>query len=102
MKSVWKGAVERFVLNHLEKMSHTELAKWLEGDLDISKNMESTLWSLKEHKETILRELHALSPAEVWDIYQKERPENRVEDKEKAIVRIGEELQAMKSYLMSI
>ena len=102
MKSVWKGAVERFVLNHLEKMSHDELAQWLEGNADISKNMESTLFSLKEHKETILRELHALSPAEVWDMYQKERPENRVEDEMKAIVRIGEELQAMKSYLMSI
>ncbi len=40
--------------------------------------------------------------AEVWDIYQKERPGNRIEDKTKAIVRIGEELQAMKTYLMSL
>ena len=102
MKSVWKGAVERFVLNHLEKMGHDELALWLEGKTDISKNMESTLWSLREHKDTILRELHALSPAEIWDMYEKERPENRVEDKEKALVRIGDELQAMKGYLMSL
>jgi len=102
MKSVWKGAVERFVLNHLEQMGHEELARWLEGNVDISSRMESTLGSLKEHKETILRELNALSPAEVWDIYQKERPGNRIEDKTKAIVRIGEELQAMKTYLMSL
>ncbi len=102
MKSVWKGAVERFVLNHLEQMGHEELAQWLEGNIKIASNMESTLWSLKDHKETILRELNALSPSEVFDIYQKERPGNRIRDKEKAIVRIGNELEAMKTYLMSL
>ncbi len=102
MKTVWKGAVERFVLNHLEQMGHEELTEWLRGNVDISSRMESTLWSLKDHKDTILRELNALSPAEVWDIYQKERPGNRVQDKEKAIVRIGQELQSMKMYLMSL
>ncbi len=102
MKSVWKGAVERFVLNHLEQMGHQEIAQWLEGNLNIASNMEATLWSLRDHKETILRELNALSPAEVFDIYQKERPGNRIQDKEKAIVRIGNELEAMKRYLMSI
>jgi len=102
MKSVWKGAVERFVLNHLELMGHEELKQWLEGNISISSNMEATLWSLRDHKENILRELNELSPAEIWDIYQKERPGNRIKDKEKAIVRIGSELQAMKSYLMSL
>ncbi len=102
MKSVWKGAVERFVLNHLEQMGHEELAQWLEGNIKIASNMESTLWSLKDHKETILRELNALSPSEVFDIYQKERPGSRIRDKEKAIVRIGNELEAMKTYLMSL
>ena len=102
MKPIWRGAVERFVLNHLEQMDHGELARWLEGNLNISANMESTLWSLREHKQTILRELNALSPAEVFDMYQKERPGNRIKDKNKAIVRIGEELEAMKTYLMSI
>lgn len=102
MKSVWKGAVERFVLNHLEQMGHDELAQWLEGNIEIAANMESTLWSLKDHKETILRELNALSPSEVFDIYQKERPGNRIRDKDKAIVRIGNELEAMKTYLMSL
>jgi len=102
MKSIWRGAVERFVLNHLEQMDHDELARWLEGDVDISSRMESTLWSLKEHKENILRELNSLSPAEVWDIYQMERPGSGIEDNEKAIVRIGYELQSMKTYLMYI
>ncbi len=102
MKSVWKGAVERFVLNHLEQMGHQELTQWLEGNVNIASNMESTLWSLREHKETILRELNALSPAEVFDVYQTERPGSRIQDKEKAIVRIGNELEAMKAYLMSI
>ncbi len=102
MKSVWRGAVERFVLNHLEKMGHEELSRWLEGNLDIASNMEATLWSLREHKATILRELNALSPAEVFDIYQKERPGNRIADKDRAIVRIGNELEAMKAYLMSL
>jgi hypothetical protein len=102
MKSVWRGAVERFVLNHMEQMGHEQLAQWLEGNLDIASNMESTLWSLREHKETILRELNALSPAEVFDMYQKERPGNRITEKDKAIVRIGKELEAMKAYLMSL
>ncbi len=102
MKSVWKGAVERFVLNHLEQMGHEELSQWLQGNVDISSNMESKLFSLRDHKETILRELNALSPAEVFDIYQKERPGNRISDKEKAVVRIGEELEAMKAYLRSL
>jgi len=102
MKSVWKGAVERFVLNHLEQMGDEELSEWLQGNVQIASNMESTLWSLRDHKETILRELNALSPAEVFDIYQKERPENRITDKNKAIVRIGNELQSMKAYLMSL
>ena len=102
MKSVWRGAVERFVLNHMEKMEQEELERWLDGKLSISSNMESTLWSLKEHKEALLRELNALSPAEIWDMYQKERPGNGIKDNDKAIVRIGNELQSMKSYLMSL
>ena len=89
-------------MNHLEQMDHAELTEWLEGNVKIASNMEATLWSLREHKETILRELNALSPAEVLDMYLKERPGNRIADKNKAIVRIGEELQAMKLYLMSL
>jgi len=102
MKSVWKGAVERFVLNHIERMGHEELGQWLEGNRNLASEMESTLWSLRGHKETILRELNALSPAEIFDVYQKERPGNRIKNKAKAIVRIGKELEAMKSYLMTL
>jgi len=102
MKPVWRGAVERFVLNHLEQMGHEELNQWLEGNMKIESNMESTLWSLREHKETILRELNSLSPAEILDMYERERPGSRINDKEMALVRIGEELEAMKAYLMSV
>ncbi len=102
MKSVWKGAVERFVLNHMEQMGHEEIARWLEGSVNISDNMETSLWSMRDHKETILRELNALSPAEVFDMYQKERPGNRIRDKDRAIVRLGQELESMKQYLMTL
>jgi len=102
MKSIWRGAVERFVLNHLEKMNDVEFAKWLDGDVRMASKMETTLSSLGDHRETILRELNAISPAELLDMYRKERPGRIIPDKDKALVRIGSELQAMKAYLMSL
>ena len=102
MKDIWRTAVERFIVNHMETMGQDELDQWLDGRLDLEPKMETTLWSLSEHKDMIMRQMHQISPAEILDLYEKERPGARIKDKNKAILRIGKELESIKAYLAGL
>ncbi|OGS42189.1 MAG: hypothetical protein A3K67_05225 [Euryarchaeota archaeon RBG_16_62_10] len=101
MESEWRKAIERFVLNNLGQMEQEEVDAWLEDELDIAPFLEPVLKSMAQHRDMILRELHQISPSEIFDRFQAEHPELDFHDNDKAVVRVGKELQAMKVFLLS-
>lgn len=102
MESEWKKAIQRFVLNNLGQMEQEELDAWLDDELEIAPFLEPPLRAMGHHRDTILRELHQISPAEILDRFQKEHPELVFRDADKAVVKIGKELEALRAIVLSL
>ncbi len=102
MEAEWKKAIRRFLLNNLGQMEQAEVDAWLSGGLDLAPLLEPPLRAMFAYKAQVLRELHQMSPGEIFDAFQREHPEIVFRDKDNAIVKIGKELEAMKSIVMSI
>lgn len=101
MKDEWKKAIHRFILNNLGQMDQDDVEAWLDGDLEIAPLLEPVLRSMSQYRAQILRELHQVSPPEILDRLQIERPEIVFRDKDLALVRIGKELETMKAIVVS-
>lgn len=102
MDAVWKHAVRRFILNHMGQMTQDDIDAWMNEEIELAPGMEEQLESLSQYRDSILRELHQLSPPEVFDMYCQEHPEIAFPDKQKALVRIGKELDELKLFLMNM
>ena len=102
MEAEWKKAVQRFLLNNLGQMDQDDLEAWMADDLDLAPLLEQPLRALAAHRDQIMRELHQMSPPEIFDRFQKEHPELVFSDKNKALVKIGREIQAMKVIVSSL
>lgn len=102
MKAEWKEAIQRFMLNNLGQMEQDEVDAWLEGDLELAPLLEPPLRALEEHKGRILAEMHQISPAEVFDRFQKEHPELSFTDRKQVVLRIGHEIESMKTFISSL
>jgi len=102
MEAEWKKAVQRFLLNNLGQMDQDDLDAWMADDLDLAPLLEQPLRALAAHRDQIMRELHQISPPEIFDRFQKEHPELVFSDKNKALVKIGREIQAMKVIVSSL
>ncbi len=99
METEWKKAIRRFLLNNLGQMEQEDLETWLTGDFDIAPLLEPPLRALYEHKGIILAELHQISPAEIFDSLKAEHPELTFSDSQKAVLRVGQELEALKTFI---
>lgn len=97
----WKTAVKRFLLNNLGQMDQELLEAWLDDELDLAPLLEQPLRALSQHRDQIMRELHQISPQEIFDRFRQEHPELVFSDKTKAIVKIGREIEAMKAIVAS-
>lgn len=102
MDAVWKHAVRRFILNHMGQMTQDDVDAWINEEIELAPGMEEQLETLSRYRDFILRELHQLSPPEVFDMYCQEHPEIAFPDKQKALVRIGKELDELKQFLMNM
>lgn len=102
MEVQWKRAIQRFILNNLEQLKQEDIDAWLAGEIEIAPLMEEPLKAMSQHRDMILREMHQMSPPEIFDRFVSERPEIVFPDKDKAIVRIGKELEALKLFLMNL
>jgi hypothetical protein len=101
MEAEWKKAFQRFLLNNLGQMDQEDIEAWLSDELDLAPLLEPPLRALSAHRDQILREIHQVSPPEIFDRLQREHPELVFSDKNRAIVKIGKELQAMRAMLLS-
>jgi hypothetical protein len=102
MEAEWKKAIRRFLLNNLGQMEQDDVDAWLAGDLDFSTLLEPPLRALYQHKAVILAEMHQISPAEIYDRLKAEHPELDFKDRNNAVLRIGQELAAMKSFISTL
>lgn len=102
MKAEWNKAIQRFVLNNLGQMDQEVLDAWIDGELEIAPMLEPPLRAQSQFRDQILRELHQITAMEIFDRFQKEHPELVFKDKDKAIVRIGKELQALKGIVVTL
>ena len=102
MKAEWNQAIQRFILNNLGQMDQEILDAWIDGELEIATMLEPPLRAQSQFRDQILRELHQITAMEIFDRFQKEHPELVFEDKDKAIVRIGKELEALKGIVVTL
>ena len=99
MEAEWKKAIRRFLLNNLGQMEQEDVEAWLAGDLDFAPLLEPPLRALYQHKSLIMAEMHQISPAEIFDSLKAEHPELQFPDRNQAVLRIGQELAALKSFI---
>lgn len=102
MEVQWKRAIQWIILNRLGNMSQGEIDAWLREETSLAPMLEEPLKALSQHRDTILREMYQMSPPEVFDRFIQEHPEIVFADKNKAIVRIGKELESMKAFLVTL
>ena len=102
MQMEWKKAITRFMLNNLGQMDQEDVEVWLNDEFDLAPLLEPPLRVQAQHRDQIMRELHQISPAEVFDRFQKEHPELVFPDRNKAVVKIGRELESLKGIVRSL
>lgn len=102
MEVQWRRVIQRFILNYLEQLDQEDIDAWLAGDIEIAPRMEEPLKAISQHRDMILREMHQISPPEIFDRFVEERPELVFPDNDKAIVRIGKELESLKLFLINL
>lgn len=102
MKDEWKKAIQRFLLNNLGQLDQEDLEVWLNDEFELAPLLEPPLRAMSPYKAQIIREFNQISPAEIFDRLQKEHPELVFADKDKAIVKIGKEIEALKAFVVSL
>lgn len=102
MEAEWKKAIRRFLLNNLGQMEQAEVDAWLRDELDIAPLLEPPLKAMSKYRAQVLRELHQISPGEIFDAFCEEHPELVFSDKNRALLKIGKELETMKAMLLTI
>jgi hypothetical protein len=102
LEAEFKKAVRRFLLNNLGQMEQEELDLWLAGEFDLVPLLEPPLKAMSKYRDQLIRELHQISPAELLDSFQREHPELVFSDKDRAMVRIGRELEAIKAFVITL
>lgn len=102
MEVEWRRAVKRFIVSNLGQLDQEEIDAWLNEEVEVAPLLEPALKAISQHRDTVLREMHQISPPEIFDMLCREHPELVFPDKDKAIVRIGKELQSLKLFLMNL
>jgi hypothetical protein len=98
----WKRAIQWFIINSLDDMNQEEIEAWLRDEISLAPVIEEPLKAISQHRDDILRDMYQMSPAEILDRFMEEHPQIVFSDKDKAIVRIGKELEAIKAFLMTL
>ena len=102
MEVEWKRAIQWFIVNSLGDMSQEEINAWMKEETSLAPIIEEPLKALSQHRDDILRDMYQMSPPEVFDRFTQEHPEVVFEDKDRAIVRIGKELESIKAFLATL
>lgn len=98
-----REALFYLVLNSMDQLlERDEFDAWLEGEIELAPFFQPVLASVARQRDTFIRELYQMFPAEVYDRFVAKHPEADVGDGTEVLVRIGKELQAMKDIVQSL
>jgi hypothetical protein len=86
----------------MSQLDQEEFDAWLDGDFELAGYFTPVFESASKHRDAFIRELHQISPAEVFDRFLKGEHGLQVRDNTQAVVRIGKELQTMKGLVQSL
>jgi hypothetical protein len=98
----WKRAIQSFIVNGLGDLSQEEIDAWLKEEFSLAPILEEPLKALSQHRDNILRDMYQISPPEVLDRFLRDYPDIVFTDKDRAILRIGGELESIKAFLVSL
>jgi hypothetical protein len=102
LKSAWKSAIMRFILDNLGRMGQDDVDAWLHDEIAFAELLEPALRNLTPYRDMVLRELYQISPSEIFDVWRLEHPEILFSDTDAAIVKIGQELLGIRSIVLSL
>jgi hypothetical protein len=102
LKSAWKSAIMRFVLDSLGRMGQDEVDAWLHDEIALAQLLEPAFRNLAPYRDMVLRELYQISPSEIFDVWRLEHPEILFPNHDVAIVKIGQELLGLRSIVLSL
>ncbi len=103
MESKAREALYHLVLSSMDQLlERGEFDGWVEGDIEVAPLFRPVFESVSRQRDTFIRELYQMFPAEVLDRFMERHPGVDVGDKTLAIVRIGKELQVMKDIVESL
>ncbi len=83
-------------------MNQDEVDEWLDNEVAFAELLEPALRRFVPFRDTVLRELHQITPSEIFDVWRMERPELRFPDGDVVIVKLGKELLSMRSMVQSL
>ena len=102
LKSAWKSAIMRLLLDGLGRMGQDEVEAWLRDEIAFAQLLEPALRNLTPYRDMVLRELYQISPSEIFDVWRLEHPEILFPDPDVVIVKIGQELLEIRSIVLSL
>ena len=103
MESKEREALYHLVLSSMDQLlERDEFDAWVEEEIELAPLFKPVFESVRAQRDTFLRELHQMFPAEVLDRFIAAHPDAEVGDKTGVIVRIGKELQAMRTIVQSL
>lgn len=103
MESEERKALYHLVLSSMGQLvERDEFDAWVDGEVQLAPLFEPVLLSVRGRRDALMRELHQMFPAEVFDRFIAERPDVQIDDGTQVIVRIGKELEEMKAAVRSM
>lgn len=103
MESREREAVYHLVLTSMDQLlERDEFDAWVDGEVELAPLFRPVFESVARQRDSFMRELHQIFPAEVFDRFVARHPEVAAGDGTKVIVRIGKELEAMKAIVRSL
>ncbi|MEW5748612.1 MAG: hypothetical protein AB1793_07530 [Candidatus Thermoplasmatota archaeon] len=103
MESKAREALYHLVLSSMDQLiERGDFDAWLEGDIELAPLFRPVFESVARQRDTFIRELHQMFPAEVVDRLRARHPDLDMGDGTRAIVRVGREIEAMKAIVQSL
>lgn len=103
MESKEREALYHLVLSSMDQLlERDDFDAWVEGEIELAPLYKPVFESVVRERDRFIRELHQMFPAEVCDRFVAKHPGVDVGDRTALVVRIGKELEAMKSIVQSL
>lgn len=103
MESKAREALYHLVLSSMDQLlERGDFDAWVDGEIELAPLFKPVFESVAPHRDTFVRELHQMFPAEIIDRFRARHPDLDVGDGTRLIVRAGREIEAMKAIAQSL